>query len=204
MTQEPRQTEDLTACTGYFAPTIKSWDSGSGLETKEEYDMLFEEEVDKQLNDEFRKNQNSWKSFLETKVPIDDRVWIDIEPNTHEGFVDKSWDFQISGKMVRLVQYQLSHSQEKDGAIAFKHVWPRCTSDTRVKIPLFVVPWRRRIWFYHFSIGGREKNPNNPEYIPFIRALSGHSEARIETTIRNIRSDQTREHFSLATVCRLG
>ena len=38
MTQKPSQTEDLTACTVY--PTTKSWDAGSGLETKEECDIL--------------------------------------------------------------------------------------------------------------------------------------------------------------------
>ena len=55
MTQKPSQTEDLTACTGYPAPTIKSWDAGIGLETKKECDILSahsmssQEEVDEWL-----------------------------------------------------------------------------------------------------------------------------------------------------------
>ena len=55
MTRKPSQTEDLTACTGYPVPTIKSWDAGRGLETEEECDILcarsipFKEQVDERL-----------------------------------------------------------------------------------------------------------------------------------------------------------
>ena len=55
ITQKPSQTEDLTACTGYPVPTFKSWDAGSGLETKEECDILsvfsisVKEKVDERL-----------------------------------------------------------------------------------------------------------------------------------------------------------
>ena len=86
MTQKPSQTEDFTACTFYFVPTIKSWDADSGLKTKEDCDILSArslsstEEVDEHLIEEFRENQNSWKSFLEAEIPVHDRVWIDIEP----------------------------------------------------------------------------------------------------------------------------
>ena len=55
MTRKASQTEDLTACTGHPVPTIKSWDADSGLETKEECDILcarsipFKEKVDERL-----------------------------------------------------------------------------------------------------------------------------------------------------------
>ena len=40
LTREPSQTEDPTACTCRLAPIVNSWDAGSGLETKEECDIL--------------------------------------------------------------------------------------------------------------------------------------------------------------------
>ena len=74
MTRKPSQTEDLTTCTGRPVFAIKSWDAGSGLETKEECDILSnrtivsdtEQDEEEQLIDEFEENQESWKSFLET------------------------------------------------------------------------------------------------------------------------------------------
>ena len=41
MTREPSKIiENLTTCTGRTVSTIKSWDAGSGLETKEECNIL--------------------------------------------------------------------------------------------------------------------------------------------------------------------
>ena len=41
MTREPSQTtENPTTCRGRPVPTTKSWDAGSGLETKEECNIL--------------------------------------------------------------------------------------------------------------------------------------------------------------------
>ena len=55
MTREPIQPEDPTACMGRFVRSIKSWDAGSDLETKEECNRLsarsisFKEKVDGRL-----------------------------------------------------------------------------------------------------------------------------------------------------------
>ena len=56
MTREPSHTaENPTTCTGRPVPTVESWDAGSGVETKEECDILsahsisFKEKVDERL-----------------------------------------------------------------------------------------------------------------------------------------------------------
>ena len=108
--------------------------------------------------------------------------------STNRGMMER----KVSKKLVRLVRHELSHSQREDGAIAFKHVWPRFTSDMKVKIPPYVVLWPTRIWLFYLSIGVKKKrlqycvNPDHPEHIQYIRALKRHLEARIDMTIRNM------------------
>ena len=78
MTQKASQTEDLTACTGHPVPTMKSWDAGIGLETKEECDILstlltsFKEKVDERLRIMLNrlpgKNSPIWKIFMTSSL----------------------------------------------------------------------------------------------------------------------------------------
>ena len=130
MTREPSQTtENPTTCTGRPVPTVDSWDAGNGLETKRDCGIIHhaivcdsEEPLEETLIDEFEENQDSLRLFLETEIPIKDRVWHHIESEKLPCNIDRSWDYKrTSKKLARLVRYELSHLQEEDGAIPFKH-----------------------------------------------------------------------------------
>ena len=82
MTREPSQTaENPTSCIGHPVPTIERWDAGNGLETKKDCCTIYHtidsdsaENFETALIDEFEENLDSWKSFLETEIPIKDTV----------------------------------------------------------------------------------------------------------------------------------
>ena len=100
MIQKPSQIEDLTACTVYPVPTTKSWDAGSGLETKEDCDILFplpisfREKVDERLRvvlnrppgDEkegIDKNSLIWVIFMTSSVHATIFLGKDHSENLH-------------------------------------------------------------------------------------------------------------------------
>ena len=74
MTQKPSQSEDLTACTFVPVPTVKSWDAGSGLETKEECDALSARSI-------------SFKENVEERL----RIILDRPPGDKMGGIDKNY-----------------------------------------------------------------------------------------------------------------
>ena len=208
MTREPSQTTEIpSTCTGRPVPTMKSWDAGSGVETKRDCGIIHhtissdsEENLEVILIDEFEENQDSWKSFLGTEIPVKDRVWHGIEPAKLDRNFDRSWVHEkTSKKLAKLVRYELSHFQEEDGAIPFERVLPEFTPDMEVRIPPYIVPWPTRIWISELSIGGKRKrfqycvNPDHHEYIQYIRVFERHSEAKRKRTIHNNCSGQNRE-----------
>ena len=131
------------------------------------------------------------------KIPSKDSVWHDIQQAKLDRNFDRSRDYKkTSKKLARLVRYELSHFQEEDGAIPFKHVLPEFIPDMEVRVPPYVVPWPTRIWISELSIGGKRKrfqycvNPDHPEYIQYIRiqrqSVKGQFTTFVQTKIVNI------------------
>ena len=82
-------------------------------------------------SEEVNLTPNSLESIVRTELSTDDRIWIDVEPHRYEEYYDDTHAYKISRKMIILVRYELSHFQEQDGAIAFRHLVSRFTSEMR-------------------------------------------------------------------------
>ena len=92
--------------------------------------------MEETLVDEVEEDKDSWKSFLGTEIPVKDRVWHDIEPEKLPCNFDRSWDHKrTSKKLARLGRYEISHLQEEDGAIPFKHILQEFVPEVEVRIP---------------------------------------------------------------------
>ena len=104
-------------------------------------------------------------------LPYHQRDWVDVEP----GQYDKS--FEVSKKMIRLLQPDLSALREEDGAVEFRILAPMfCSEFTSSQY------WSSRTWLNNLQKGGGFKkrfqcrvDPYSADTILYLRAIQGHS-----------------------------